>query len=167
MAGTTGNRGYTYPTLADANDVPFYIQTLAEAVDLDVAALNNPAPVAPVYSSGWGPYGGGTTFLGVAATRSASGLVGISGMVGRTGGTIAATTAQQTLLTLPLGYRPSRQIIIILKGWSGDGAGWQDCRVDVMPNGEIRAGWLTAAAWQGTGNVAWLSLAGLSFVAAP
>lgn len=36
MASNTGNRGYTYPTLGDSNDVPFYMQTLAEQIDGDV-----------------------------------------------------------------------------------------------------------------------------------
>ena len=41
MSGTTGNRGYVSPTLADANDVPYYLQALAEALDLDVQSLDN------------------------------------------------------------------------------------------------------------------------------
>jgi len=41
MAGTTGNRSYTYPTLGDANDVPFYMQTLAEALDTDVHTIDS------------------------------------------------------------------------------------------------------------------------------
>ncbi len=166
---TTPNRDYPYPSLADANDPPRWIQLLAEKVDADVAALLDPAPIAPVYRTGWGPYGGGSTFLGITATRSSGGLIGVSGMVGRTGATIAATTGAQPLLDLPEGYRPARRIIVIIKGWSGDAAQWVDCRVDVHPSGLIEAAWLTAAAWQGpggSGNIAWLSLAGLSFVAA-
>lgn len=43
MSNNTGNRGYTSPDLADSNDVPFYMQTLAEQVDADVAQIFNQA----------------------------------------------------------------------------------------------------------------------------
>lgn len=166
MANTTGNRNYTYPTLADANDVPYYIQTLAEQVDLDVAALNNASAVAPTYESGWGDYGGGTTFLGVAATRSSSGLVGLTGMFGRTGANIAATLAPQDILRLPVGYRPARQIIILCNGYSS-GTTYPLCRVDIYPDGLLQARWATAAfVWNSTSPSSWVTLSGISYVAA-
>lgn len=43
MPSNTGNRGYTYPNLGDSNDVPFYLQTLAEEVDADVNQVFNQA----------------------------------------------------------------------------------------------------------------------------
>lgn len=36
MAGSTLNRGYPYPTGTDANDVPYRMQALAEAIDVDM-----------------------------------------------------------------------------------------------------------------------------------
>lgn len=44
MAGQTLNRFYPYPTGTDANDVPFRMQALAEAIDAD---MKNVAAVTP------------------------------------------------------------------------------------------------------------------------
>lgn len=160
MAGTTGNRGYTYPTLADANDAPFYVQTLAEQVDLDVAALNNPQPVTPTYKSGWGDYPE-PEYLSLVATRSASGLVGLSGLFARRGASLASTSGIQQIATLPEGYRPSRRVLTVV---TGHGNTYGQCRIDIHPDGLLTAGWLTAMPWNM--NTSWVSLAGVSYVAA-
>ncbi|MEV8029630.1 hypothetical protein [Cellulosimicrobium funkei] len=166
MAGTTGNRNYTYPTLADANDVPYYMQTLAEQVDLDVAALYNPSPITPTYQAGWGDYNpDNPVFLGLQATRSSGGLIGLSGMFARLGSTLN-TAAAQHVATLPVGYRPARQILLWMDGYTG--SGYAPARIDILPSGEIRAQWRTANTWTGGtgGGASYVSLAGLSFVAA-
>ncbi len=163
---TTPNRNYPYPSLASANDPPRDIQLLAEALDNDIGALMSAAPIAPVYEDGWADYGGGTTFLGVAATRSASGLVGLSGMFGRTGSNIAATLAAQDILELPEGYRPARQIIILCNGYSS-GTTYPLCRVDIHPDGLLQARWAAAAfVWNGSSPSSWVTLSGVSYVAA-
>lgn len=41
MAGNTLNRNYPYPSGTDANDVPYRMQALAEAIDADVEALSD------------------------------------------------------------------------------------------------------------------------------
>lgn len=163
MSGTTGNRGYVYPTLADANDVPYYMQTLAEAVDLDIAALNNPTPITPTYEPGWGPYGGGTAYLGLTATRSSGGLVGLAGMFTRTGANLN-TVVEQKIATLPPGYRPSKTILMLMKGYS-TGTTYPDVRVDIYPDGSIGARWLVQNAWNSGSGASFVSLAGVSFVA--
>ena len=159
---TTPNRQYPYPALSSANDPPRDLQLLAEALDADVTALMNAAPISPVYEAGWGPYdpSGLGTYLPVTVTRSAAGLVGLSGMGMRTGSTIASGTAEQHVLNLPEGYRPSKQILILIKG----GGGYADQRVDIYPDGRLTIRWIVAATWANPGG--WFSLAGLSFVAA-
>lgn len=160
MPNNTGNRGYTYPTLGDSNDVPFYMQTLAEQIDADVDALNDPAPVTPIYEAGWGPWG--TTYQGATATRSSGGLVGVAGLIGRTGATIGSSVDTFHLLTLPIGYRPARQILVVVTGFSG-GSTYPQCILDILTDGRILARWTTPNPWN-TGT-SWISLAGLTFVA--
>lgn len=162
----TPNRQYPYPALSAANDPPRDLQLLADAVDADVAALMTASPVPPVYEAGWGDYfpagTGVDQYLGLVATRSAAGLVGLSGMFARIGTTIASTTAEQHIATLPEGYRPARRILMLMQFGSGPG------RVDIHPDGRITARYTTAAAWNGStgGGSSWVSLAGVSFVAA-
>ena len=165
---TTPNRNYPFPALSSANDPPRDLQLLAEALDADVAQLVNPAPVAPVYNAGWGEYTSATS-QSLLVTRASGGLVGLSGLFARRGATIAATAAVQQIGTLPEGYRPSKQIITVSKGYCGNSGvginGWVDCRVDITTAGVIEASWLLAAPW--TQNTGWVTLAGLSYVAAP
>lgn len=46
MSGSTPNRGYTYPTYQDPQDVRQAIQTLAEDVDVDMATINGEISLA-------------------------------------------------------------------------------------------------------------------------
>ena len=170
---TTPNRQYPYPALSSANDPPRDFQLLAEALDADVNALMTASPIAPVYAAGWGDYNpDNPVFQGVLATRSAAGLVGLSGMFARIGSTLNTATAQ-TVFTLPEGYRPGRRILIILTGYTGTTAAggtnqYVDVRVDILTTGVVQAQWIAANTWAGatSGNAAYVSLAGLSYVAA-
>ncbi|PTU56414.1 hypothetical protein DBB34_09130 [Sphaerisporangium cinnabarinum] len=163
---TTPNRGYPFPTLADANDPPRWIQLLAEALDADVNRVMNASPVAPVYQPGWGDYNpDNPVFLGLQATRSAAGLVGLSGMFARIGSSLN-TAATQVVAILPEGYRPARRILLWMEGYTG--SGYAPVRIDITADGQILAAWRTTNTWTGgTGGAAsYVSLAGLSFVAA-
>src|SRR5690606_32405270 len=156
-------RGYYFPSLAEANDPPRFLQLLAEALDADVAALMTPSAVPPVYNAGWGDYFPSSgQYLGLMATRSAAGLVGLSGMFARLGTTLPASTSAYHVATLPEGYRPARQILALQQFGSGPG------RIDIEPTGRILARYTTATAWTGAtdGSASWGSLAGVSFVAA-
>lgn len=167
----TPNRGYWYPALSAANDPPRDLQLLADGVDADVNALMTANPVPPEYQTGWGDYNptGGTT-QGVLATRSAAGLVGLSGMFARIGATITpATLAEQQVLVLPEGYRPGRQILLPMLASLGSGGAYANVRVDIYPDGRLSARWIqTAQQWLGGtgGAAAWVSLSGVSYVAA-
>lgn len=48
MAGSTPNRGYPYPTSGDNGNVPAKIQALAQAVDLDMQALDESIVRRPI-----------------------------------------------------------------------------------------------------------------------
>jgi len=157
---TTPNRGLPYPSLASANDPPRDLQVLAEAVDAQLTALDTANPVSPLMSAGWGVAG---SFQGALATRAAGGLVGLSGMVWRTGTTIPATTVGQTVANLPEGYRPPAEIRVLTLGQYASGS-FEQALISVKPNGNVDFGWLTARAW--TLGQAYLSIAGVSFVAA-
>lgn len=114
MAGNTLNRNYPYPTGTDANDVPYRMQALAEAVDADITGiLATPATPAVegavALGTGWTALGG--AFAPVAAYKSSEGIVTVQGLIRRTGATITAA-ASGTIATLPVGYRPNGQIYI-------------------------------------------------------
>ena len=50
MPAPTPNRGYVYATVNDLNDVPLVSQRLADAIDEDVQALNDPIPAGHLSS---------------------------------------------------------------------------------------------------------------------
>lgn len=157
---TTPSRGLPYPALSSANDPPRDLQLLAEAVDEQLTEIDSANPVSPVMSSGWGQNG---AFQGPLATRAAGGLVGNSGMIWRTGLTIAATTVGQLLGVLPEGYRPPAEIRVPTIGQYASGS-FEQALISIKPNGNIEAAWLTARAW--TSGQAYISIAGVSYVAA-
>jgi len=70
MAGQTLHRDYPYPTGTDANDVPFRMQALAEAVDQDVENIANEVGVFTENNLGARLSLGGTFASGGAAPTS-------------------------------------------------------------------------------------------------
>lgn len=102
--------------------------------------------LTPTYNTGWADYAG--SYLGARYTKSASGIISITGMVKRTSG------SDPIIFTLPVGYRPSNSLLFITAGSGGIG------RVDVYSNGTVQ--WLASVS--GTVNTTdWVSLAGIQF----
>lgn len=140
----TLNRAYPYPSGSDANDVPYRMQQLAEAVDADMVTVSAAAGDHP----GWQA----VTTLGVGYSNAApwtavryrrrAGRVTVQGRVSGTGG------VSNVLFTLPIGYRPSADAIdgdandaLV---WAADAnattvrlAVWTDGRVTVLTSGTI------------------------------
>ncbi|MFD6094540.1 hypothetical protein ACFWGN_20705 [Oerskovia sp. NPDC060338] len=104
MPNNTGNRGYTYPTLADSNDVPFYMQTLAEQVDADVSALAaTPWTTFPL-TSGWAV----VTGYAPLRYRKVNGIVEISSTrLRRTTNATVNPAAGVVIANIPAGFRPA------------------------------------------------------------
>lgn len=106
-------------------------------------------PWASLQLQGWNDYGGGYTTA--AYTRTNTGLVMLKGLI-KDGN--AATNA--VITTLPEGYRPTERLIFQTSTYTaGATADTGIGRVDIMPNGEVRAY---------VANNTWLSLDGVSFM---
>jgi type II secretory pathway pseudopilin PulG len=91
---------------------------------------------------GWVAYGGG--FATPAYTKGTDNLVTLKGLI-RSGSTSSGTV----IFTLPVGFRPSEQLLIVT--FSNNSTG----RIDINTNGQIIFR---------NGSNAWLSLSGLSFL---
>lgn len=85
--------------------------------------------------------------------------MGLSGLFSRTGTATATPAADQHVATLPLGYCPTKQIIVMTAG----GARYAAQRVDISADGRITCRWITSAIWNST---SWVTITGTSFVAA-
>lgn len=100
--------------------------------------------LAPAYVGSWATYGDGGVYGAAAYRRLPTGRVVMRGMVvGGASGT--------SIFTLPVGYRPTKQLITVALASSGAG------RVDVQTGGGVT--------WESSGSPAWLSLALVSFMA--
>ena len=108
--------------------------------------LTTPAAQLPSLNSPWINYGGG--YLGVQYYKTAEGIVVIEGLVQAPGG---SSTSGVVLFTLLPGFRPSGTLMF--GPWSGGGS----CRIDVTASGDVIIQ---------SGNTAFTSLSGISFIAA-
>lgn len=109
------------------------------------------------YASGWGHYG--DPFIAPFARRE-SGIVHVYGLLTRTGTTIASTTSQVLIATLPVGFRPGGTQLIY--GFAGTGPTYGPVRIDVTTDGAIRVQWLTATNYPTNGY--FLDLSPIHFV---
>lgn len=98
----------------------------------------------PTYQNSWIDYDAGTTYGGLQYYKDSLGIVHLRGLI--KSGTVTAGTA---ITTLPVGYRPGRQLIFEVT--SNDVRG----RIDVTPTGIIQTG-------AGISNL-WVSLANITF----
>lgn len=86
-----------------------------------------PSYTAPTFAGTWANYGAGWRNAGY--TKSADGMVHLTGLVGRSG------TSGQTIFTLPAGYRPSATLLHLLQAvWS---AATQNTRIDIASDGTV------------------------------
>jgi hypothetical protein len=109
----------------------------------DAIALLNPTWIALPFQNGWTNYGAGFE-LGAYCK--------INNVVYLTGMTVSGTAL--TMFTLPAGYRPARNHIVIVM--SGAASGY--CRADMMLDGRFI---LTATT--PTAGSLWLSVSSVSF----
>lgn len=109
------------------------------------ASVTIPRWAPYIFQNNWNDYGyvewGGTGY-----TKTSSGLVILKGMIARNQGT---NVNNETLFTLPAGYRPA--IGAIYQNIS-NGA---NVRIDIHTNGDVRI--------QGTGHGPWVNLNGIAF----
>ena len=102
--------------------------------------------------NGWVNFGGSWAKVGF--TKDSQGIVHLKGLA-RDGVTSQGTP----IFALPVGYRPSESIVCL--AYCFDGVTQRECRIDVHPDGDVEVG------GQGsTVDNSWLSLEGISFVAA-
>lgn len=117
------------------SDLPAIVQT------------SNPATwTACPMSNSWTTYTGYPT---LAYTKTSTGTVMMSGFFMKT----AAPVADETMCTLPSGYRPTKRLIFQAAG--GGGA----ARVDVLTTGEVRyeTGGGPSPSWVSAGNISFLA----------
>ncbi len=90
-----------------------------------------------------------STYATSGFTRTTAGVIGLRGLIKN--GTI---NDGLPVCTLPVGFRPSQNLIFQVGGYNGGASG--SARVDIYQNGEVRA-------TQGETN--WVSLSGITFMA--
>lgn len=134
-----------YTITANRNDVISFRAASFNAAGLsgygtDSATL--PAWTSCSPQNGWAYFGSG--YAPPAFTKTSDNVIMLKGMV--SGGT---STAWTTLCTLPVGYRPTANIIFA--NTSGGAVG----RIDVLPDGEVQFA---------AGSNSWTSLDGISFI---
>lgn len=110
------------------------------------SSLIPPAIQIPTLNSPWINYGSG--YLGARYYKTAEGIVFLEGLIQAPSG---SGTSGITLFTLLDGFRPTGTLMFGV--WSGGGA----CRIDINEAGEVM---------MQSGNTAFTSLSGISFVAA-
>ncbi len=102
--------------------------------------------------NGWLDFG--STWAKVAFAKDAQGVVHLKGLA-RSGVTASGTI----IFPLPVGYRPGESRICL--AYCSNGVTQRECRIDIHPDGDVQVG------GQGsTVDNSWLSLEGISFVAA-
>lgn len=98
-----------------------------------------------VYQNNWTSYGSG--YANGEFTKTSSGVVILKGLVMRTG----AVVADETIATLPEGFRPATKMNFLVAVSGVDSA-----TLYIMPNGDIKAGSNTTAAATALDRIAFL-----------
>lgn len=103
---------------------------------------------------GWRDYNGGNDAIwgSPGYWKDSEGVVHLEGMLDKNG---ANWVGNEVILTLPVGFRPAKQLIFYPLG---NGQDW--VRIDVKTNGDV-----LVASWGNrmTNPVQWLTVAGISF----
>lgn len=94
------------------------------------------------YTTGWGQY---SAFWMTPKITKMFGEVRLEGLLGRTGATIAATTAGQTVGLLPVGFRPREALLAYV------GTEYGSLRIDILTTGDVQLRWLVATAYTSGG----------------
>lgn len=110
------------------------------------------------YATNWGAF---DAAYETPVARFCNGLVECFGLLGRTGVTVAATTAAQTIGVLPVGFRPVKQVVRYGVA-GGTASGYITTRFDVMPTGVVTAQHLVSANFPQ--NTYFLDLSPIRFV---
>lgn len=135
---------------------------LADGKDLIVLGRIGPPAgwTAFVYSNGWRSFSGGTpgsphaTWGYAAWRREANGVIRLRGMIDKNGGNFVAA---ETILTLPVGARPTQQVLVAPKVSSSGGS------VDVGRVDITTAGVMTLIQGAPANPVGFVSLDGVTF----
>jgi hypothetical protein len=111
-------------------------------------------PSQPAFVSPWRSYaGGGSAYGKIRFYKDYTGIVHLDGLAETTG-----TPSGSVIFTLPIGYRPSQQAVVIARG--SPGGTETAVQLNVMTNGDVAV--LTPAAASFTSG-SWLSLANIHF----